>query len=199
MDVTALVLAAGSSERMGRPKALLEWRGETFCARICRVHLAGGAARVRVVAGGPHRAAIEAAVREIAALGGDVAPVRNPDPGDGPVTSVRAGVAEVPATDAYLIQPVDIPGIEPDDVAALIACARADPAADAVAPSVGMRRAHPLLLRAELARRLLAEGAPATVRDLLRSPGVRVAHVVRENRLLLRDIDTPEDLRGQPE
>jgi len=28
MDVVALLLAAGESERMGTPKALLEWRGQ---------------------------------------------------------------------------------------------------------------------------------------------------------------------------
>lgn len=201
MDVTALILAAGSSLRMGRPKALLEWRGEEFLARLARILIEGGASRVRVVVGGPHRAIVEEAVRALAAPDSDVAAVENPDPGDGPVTSVRAGVEAVPATDAYLIHPVDIPGIEPEDVAALILRARTESDADAVVPSVGMRRGHPLLLRAPLARRLLAADSPATVRALLREPGVRVSHVVRTNRGLLRDFDEPEDLpadRGQP-
>jgi molybdenum cofactor cytidylyltransferase len=197
VDVTALVLAAGSSVRMGRPKALLPWGGETFLARIARVLLAGGATRVRVIVGGPHRAAIEAAVHALAAGAGDIAPIENPAPAEGPVTSVRAGIAAVPATDAYLIHPVDIPALEPEDVAALIARATADPALDAVVPSVRMRRAHPLLLRAEPARSLLAEGAPGTVREWLRSPGIRLVHVVLENEGLLRDIDEPGDLPAE--
>ncbi len=191
MDVTALVLAAGSSKRMGSPKALLEWRAETFVARICRVLLEGGATRVRVVVGGPHRPEIEDAV---GGLPGAVQVVVNLDPSEGPISSVRIGIAATPTTGAYLIHPVDIPAIEPEDVATLIAAAERDPTADAVVPSIAMRRGHPLLLSAACAQRLLAPDAPATVRELLRAEGVQILHVVRENRGLLRDIDTPEDL-----
>jgi len=197
VDVTALILAAGSSKRMGRPKALLATGGETFLARIARVLLAGGASRVRVVVGGPHHEPVEAAARALVASGADLATIVNPAPGAGPVTSVRVGIAAVPGTEAYLIHPVDIPGVEREDVAAIIARAEADPGADAVVPSVRMRRGHPLFLRAGCARRLLAADSPGTVRELLRAPGVRVVHVVRENEGLLRDIDEPGDLLAE--
>ena len=55
-----------------------------------------------------------------------------------------------------LLHPVDIPGIEPRDVAGLIARAGSDPSADAVVPSHAMRRGHPLLLWEGIARRIIA-------------------------------------------
>ena len=37
MKPAGLILAAGQSSRMGFPKALLEWRGETFLDRLIRL------------------------------------------------------------------------------------------------------------------------------------------------------------------
>ena len=58
----AVILAAGRSSRLGRPKALLEWGGETFLARLVRVFRAASVAPVVVTGGayqGSHAAAIE--------------------------------------------------------------------------------------------------------------------------------------------
>ena len=35
--IAGIILAAGASSRMGRPKALLDYRGETFLGRLIRV------------------------------------------------------------------------------------------------------------------------------------------------------------------
>lgn len=192
MNVTALVLAAGSSRRMERPKALVEWRGETFLARVVRTLLAGGVSRVLVVVGGPHADEIARAAGDLA---GPVTVVPNPDPTDGPVTSVRCGLRALGEEgEAVLVQPVDIPGITAEDVRAVLAAAGTTPAPDAVVPSVAMRRGHPLILRRALAARLLAPDGPPHVRALLAEAGVTIEHVVRENRALLHDVDTPEDL-----
>ena len=108
---------------------------------------------------------------------------------------MRRGIAAFPDVDGYLIQPVDLPGVEVCDVRAILAAAAAQPNAEAVVPSVAMRRAHPLFLRTHAARKLLEEPSRyATVRDLIRDGGLEIAYVVRENRALLRDFDTPRDL-----
>ena len=48
-----VVLAAGRSARMGRPKPLLPWRGATLLAHACEAALGGGADPVLVVAEDP--------------------------------------------------------------------------------------------------------------------------------------------------
>ena len=40
VNAAGLILAAGESRRMGSPKALLEYRGETFLDRLTRIFAA---------------------------------------------------------------------------------------------------------------------------------------------------------------
>ncbi|HEX8540005.1 MAG TPA: NTP transferase domain-containing protein, partial [Cystobacter sp.] len=49
--VTVVVLAAGASSRLGRPKQLVEWRGETLVHRAARLAVESGLGPVRVVTG----------------------------------------------------------------------------------------------------------------------------------------------------
>ncbi|MFW6057757.1 MAG: nucleotidyltransferase family protein, partial [Persicimonas sp.] len=46
---TAIILAAGESSRMGRPKALLEWRGQTLLARLLDITRQAGLAPLVVL------------------------------------------------------------------------------------------------------------------------------------------------------
>ena len=196
MKVAALILAAGSSRRMGSPKALLRFAEETFLSRIARVLHEGGAHSVAVVVGGIHRTEIEEAARQLKPA---LRVIENRAPGEGPITSVRRGIEETPGVDGYLIHPVDLPGVEVADVAAILAAAAAEPGAGAVVPSVDHRRGHPLFLRTNEARKLLEEPPRfATVRDLLRDDAIKLAYVLRENGALLRDFDTPSDLDRDP-
>jgi len=50
--IAAIVLAAGASTRMGKPKPLLRLRGETLLARAVRAAREGGCAPVFVVVAG---------------------------------------------------------------------------------------------------------------------------------------------------
>ncbi|MCA8958967.1 MAG: nucleotidyltransferase family protein [Planctomycetes bacterium] len=185
-EFRALILASGASRRLGEPKALLEWRGETFLQRIVRVFREGGADSITVVVGGPHESALRASHL-------DVDWVSNPDPARGPISSVVRGL-EAGVTRWTSVHPVDIPGVEPEDVAALIGNAREGSGAEPCVwvSSVDRRRAHPVLLDRSVAH-LILEAPPASLRDVWRDPRVRVRHVERENHALLFDIDTPED------
>ena len=87
--IAAIILAAGASSRMGSPKALLEYRGETFADRLIRV-LSGVCDPVIVVTGRHHKA-IRAGVRGKACF------VVNPDPDRGQLSSLQRALAEVPA------------------------------------------------------------------------------------------------------
>jgi molybdenum cofactor cytidylyltransferase len=89
--IAALVLAAGSSSRLGRNKLLLELEGETLVRRAARRAVEAGLSPVLVVVG------FESA-RVTAALEGlPVEPVPNPRHEEGTPSSVRAGLARIPA------------------------------------------------------------------------------------------------------
>ena len=110
MRCRGIVLCSGSSRRMGEPKALLRVNQETFLERIVRVFHEGGIADSIVVVGGPDSDAIRAAHAAIRF-------VPNPDPSRGPISSIRVGIQASSddvgdPIDAFLIHPVDTPGIE---------------------------------------------------------------------------------------
>jgi nicotine blue oxidoreductase len=138
MRIHAVVLAAGRGERMGGPKALLDFGGETFLARCARLLRRTGIAGVVAVLG--HDA--ERVARE-AGLPPDVATVVNDRYAEGMLTSILAGLeaAEAAGADAVLVHPVDHPLLAPVTVDAVLAALAAG--ATIAVPSHDHRRGHP--------------------------------------------------------
>ncbi len=89
--IAAVVLAAGGSSRMGRPKQLLEHRGRSLLRRTVHAALEAGCRPVVVVLG----AAAERMKRELHGLQVDV--VHNEDWPDGIGGSIARGVASLHA------------------------------------------------------------------------------------------------------
>ena len=111
--IAAVVPAAGRSDRMGRPKLLLEFEGETLIDRVVTALREGGAERVVVVppADAPEAAAIAA---EAAAAGAEVL-VPETQPAE-MRDSIELGLAVLdaePRPDSVLLTPGDVPGITP--------------------------------------------------------------------------------------
>ncbi len=99
--VAAIILAAGNSSRLGRPKQLLELAGETLLHRAARVALEAGFAPVVVVLG----AIVEQARAALADL--DVRITINERWRDGLGTSVSAGIGAVDDADAAVLLTCD--------------------------------------------------------------------------------------------
>lgn len=182
----AIVLAAGSSSRMGRPKALLPLEGTTFLGHVLATLRAAGVSTVRVVLG--HHAD---EIRRRAALRADLV-VINPTPEAGMLSSVRHGVRALPEeVDAFLLWPVDHPTVLPDTVRRLVAAFR-ESGAPIVLPVHSGRRGHPVLFAARLKDELLrapdAVGARAVV--VAHDEGLRAVEVHDPG--VLADVDTPE-------
>jgi molybdenum cofactor cytidylyltransferase len=115
-QVAALVLAAGSSRRLGQPKQLLEFRGQTLLDATLTTAREVGVGQVVVALGG----AAEEVRRRADLSGVDV--VLNPDFGDGCSTSIRSALGRVRDDVRGLVLLLgDQPGVTADVVRFLVA------------------------------------------------------------------------------
>ena len=184
--VGAVVLAAGSSSRMGRPKQTLQFRGESLLRRAALAALGAGCRPVIVVTG----ANAELSRRELEGL--DVREVWNPLWETGMASSIRAGVEALISADAAadVLLLCDQPHVNADVIARLTEAHRAT-GSPLVASAYGGSFGAPALLgRAlfdELARLEGAAGAKQVIKrhaseaHFLPFPGGEV------------DLDTPDD------
>jgi molybdenum cofactor cytidylyltransferase len=181
--ISAIILAAGKSERMGRPKALLRFRGRTFLENILDA-VAGSSLRNTVVVVGHHRDEITARLN-LPNL------VFNPDYEQGMVTSFQAGIRALSRdSSGAVLFLVDHPVVESSTIDALVASFGRN---RIVVPVFKGRRGHPVLFASEVLEEILAlppsQGANIVVR---RDPG-RIVELAVDSPGILVDVDTPED------
>jgi len=184
--VAGVVLAAGSSSRLGRNKLLLDIGGEPVVRRVARGALEAGLSPVVVVLG------FEAG-RVSEALGAiEVERAVNPDYARGIHRSLEVGIRRVPADcDAAVVLLADMPLVTAAMSAALVARFRAGPEAIVVS-RYGEVQAPPTLYSRALFPALLASGEGGG-RSVVRDHGDRVAAVVWPAGRLA-DLDRAEDV-----
>ena len=184
-NVTAIVLAAGLSTRMGTPKPLLPWDGRTLVEYQVAQLRAAGIAEVIVVTG--H----EAGAVERALMSSDARLVHNPAYAAGRAGSVRTGALAAPDGLEVLLLNVDQP--RPAGVTrALLDAHRAAPALIAV-PVYQGRRGHPALFAASLLRELRrVTDEREGLRAVMRAHAAAVREVPSEDPRVLLDLNTPE-------
>ena len=193
--LSAIILAAGFSSRMGKLKALLPLGGRTVLAQCVALFRACGIEDVVVVTG--HRA--DEVGAEAEAAGARIA--CNPDYADGMYGSIRTGVSQLADRCAgFFLLPVDIPLLRRGTVA-LLARSFAETRAMLSYPVFAGRRGHPPLIHGDCIPAILAEQAPeGGLRTLLarieaEHPG-QVHDVQVADANIHVDLDTPEDFRA---
>jgi molybdenum cofactor cytidylyltransferase len=185
--IAAIVLAAGYSSRMGAFKPLLPFGGRTVLSHVVTGLRKGGVLRIHVVTG--HQAAL--LEPEIAALG--ATQVHNPAFADGMFTSVKAGVASLPpATEGFLLLPVDIPLVRPSTIARVL---RAAAASDApiLHPVFRAERGHPPYVGRALFGEILASDGEGGLRAILARRVQEAREVAVFDRGCVLDMDSPGD------
>lgn len=191
--VVAVVLAAGESRRMGKPKQLVVVDGEPMVVRAARLALASGADEGMVVTGA-HAVEVVAALAPLLATTDDrLRLVSNPDYQTGQASTIRTAVATLPpACAAVLFLPVDQPFIPPSLLRQLIDAWQAG--ARLAAPVVaGVPRGAPALFDRSLFPELLQLQGDIGARPLLQKYRPQLV-LVPATTAELRDLDTPEDL-----
>lgn len=190
MSLAGVVLAAGRSERMGNPKALLDFRGRPFVVAVLEA-LEALDFKHRVVVLGPDAPRVRPVLAPHAAL-----VVENHDPDSGPIGSLRAALValEPVRPTALLAWPVDIPHVRIGTIERLQE-AHERTGGPAVVPTFGGRRGHPVIWDASVFQELAT--SPAATREgaraVLRRLGEHVVAVAVDDPAVLDDIDTPQD------
>ena len=187
-----LILAAGESRRMGSPKALLRYRGETFLDTLV------GRFRARcpevIVVLGAGAGAIRAGTVRAARF------VVNPGWPNGMTTSLQCGLRAVPAeAEGVLFTLVDHPAVSAATVDALLAppgLAGETAGAPLVrVPRYQGRRGHPIWFSRELISEFLALPKTGAARDVVRSHTAQTEFLDTDDPGILADIDDAEAYR----
>jgi molybdenum cofactor cytidylyltransferase len=180
--ISAIVLAAGKSERMGRPKALLPIRGRTFIENILDA-ISHTSIEDTIVVVGHHRDEIQRNVSLPSV-------VFNPDYEQGMITSFQAGIRKLSwdASGAFLFL-VDHPIVEPATIEAMIMNLAPN---RIVLPTFEGRRGHPVLFAFEILEEILALPASQGANIVVRKDPARIVEVPVNAPGILVDIDTPE-------
>ena len=183
--IWAVVLAAGSSTRMGEAKALLRTKdGKRFVDAIAATARAGGCSGVVVVVGPPHGEAIRAS------LPVGVGAAWNPLPDRGMLSSVQTGIAALPpGASAALVWPVDIPYVAAPTVRAILDAAPGR----IVVPVHNKRGGHPVRIPRRWFGDLAALDAAHGLKALLDAQAKEVDRLSVADKAILVDVDTPED------
>jgi molybdenum cofactor cytidylyltransferase len=183
--VTAIVLAAGASTRMGRNKLLLDVGGQSLVRRAVRAVIEGGVDEVVVVLG-HEEDRVRAELRGLACL-----PVVNPDHAEGAGTSVRTGVRQAASADAVMVVLADMPFVTAEMIAALVERYRATRPL-LVVSHYGDVQAPPTLYDRALFEELLAIPGERCAKQVVKRHETE-AEVVPWPAAALRDIDVPAD------
>jgi molybdenum cofactor cytidylyltransferase len=190
--VTAIILAAGRSTRMGGPNKLLaELGGKPLVRLVTEQALASKAHDVIVVTG--HQAELV----EKALAGLDVKFVRNPDFAEGLASSVKAGIAAVPDdADGAVICLGDMPMISAQLIDHLIEAFAPDRGNLIAVPVSDGRRGNPVLWSRRFFNELMSLDGDIGARHLIARHGEAVAEVAVEGFGAFLDIDTPQALEA---
>ncbi|HIE38574.1 MAG TPA: hypothetical protein EYP77_05830, partial [Anaerolineae bacterium] len=188
-QIAGVLLAAGGSTRLGRPKQLLEWQSKPMVAHVADIALAAGLAPVVVVLG-------HAAKEVRAALAArPVQTAMNWRWKEGLSTSVQVGLAMLPPDiDGAIFLQCDQPLVPADLLRRLVARFE-ETGAPIVHPTHRGQRATPVLFARPLFPELAAVTGDRGGRVLLDRYANDIAVVEVEDPRLLVDIDTPEDYR----
>jgi molybdenum cofactor cytidylyltransferase len=185
--ISAIILAAGESKRMGQPKMLLKWGETTVLERVIAVFHAGGIQDVLVITGGA-REQVEKTIGDSART------IFNEDYKSGEMlSSIQTGLAAMQnETEAVLVGLGDQPQIMEETVRLVVQEYERTGAA-IIVPSYLFHRGHPWLVAREHWKTILNMQSPDSPREFLNRFRNNIHYVEVDTPTILQDLDTPED------
>lgn len=188
--LAAVILSAGASTRMGRPKALLPYREGTFLEHLIQVtrHPRIGITRVVLGAGAEN-------IQKIAKLDSSLV-VLNPDWELGQLSSICAGVRSLEAieTDGIVLCPVDHPLVSARLVSELVDRFYEEKKA-IVLPTYKGKRGHPVIFSSGLFGELLAAPTEMGARAVVWAHSADVLEVPTDEEGVILNLNDPDMLK----
>jgi molybdenum cofactor cytidylyltransferase len=190
--VAALVLAAGRSTRMGGPNKLLAEIGGRPLVRIAVEQALASRARPVVVVTGHQRGEVEAALKGLG-----VTFAHNPDYAQGLSTSLKAGIAALPAgADGAIVCLGDMPQVDAGLIDRLVGAFDPEKGALVVVPTIAGKRGNPVVWSRRFFADLGRLDGDVGARHLIGAYPEAVVEVPVTGRAAFVDVDTPDALRA---
>jgi molybdenum cofactor cytidylyltransferase len=188
--ITAVILSAGESSRMGEPKALLPIEGQTFIERIV---VALGQARIRniVVVLGHHVNEIRPRIQHL-----PVKIIVNEDYKKGQLSSLQAAIRSLQSeeSEGILVHLVDHPFVNPNLVEEMVKRFYESKTL-IVVPHCKGRRGHPVIFSSKLFAELLAASMEMGAKQVVRAHRAETLEIETSEEGVVIDIDTPREYR----
>jgi molybdenum cofactor cytidylyltransferase len=188
-EITAIILAAGRSSRMGDFKPLLKIDDKPVLKRVISIFPEAGIKDVRVIVGYRYSELL-VQIEEC-----DVAWIRNDRWEQGMFSSVKAGVATIEdSVKGFLVMPVDIPLVEAPTIIRLVEVFEQSEKLVCY-PNFRGRRGHPPLISTQYRQEILQWENSGGLAGFLKQKQADSIDVDVEDEGILLDMDTPEDYR----
>ena len=186
--ITAIVLAAGESKRMGQPKMLMPWGQTTVIGKVVSTLNEAGLSDILVVTGGS-RAEVENELKKYTI---DIA--YNKDyPNGEMLTSVQVGLAALDKdTHAAMIVLGDQPQIEAQIVLVILK-RYLNTRKQIIVPSYRMHRGHPWIIDQAMWQEIITLRPPQTMRYFLGKHSNIIDYVDVNTPSVIQDLDTQND------
>ena len=186
--ISAIVLAAGESKRMGQPKMLLPWGKLTVLGQVIDTFQKAGIEDIVVMTGGAHEQ-----VQKVVKQHG-VRSIFNHYFSSGEMlSSLQLGLeAQLQQAQATLVALGDQPQVQVETVRFI--CETFDQQrSKLIVPSFRRRRGHPWLVERSLWGQLLEMRFPQSPRDFMNELSAEIFYVDVDTPTILADLDTPQD------
>ncbi len=186
-QITAILLAAGGSTRLGQPKQLLQFKNRSLINHIIDQIMSAGLLSIRVVLG-KHYSDVKAQISER-----NLEILQNTDWEKGISSSIKCGLSNLkPKTEAVLIFVVDQPFLRSELISEILNKFN-DSKANIIAACVSGQIVHPVLYRKEVFAKLMKLEGDVGGKAIF---GTELVDTVNwgDDKLLL-DIDSIDDLK----
>ena len=183
-SLECVILAAGSSRRLGRDKALIEIGSQTLISWLSQ-RLSGSLSNITIVVN-------EGNFGEISEMVSNAKVVLNPDPEMGRTGSLKVGIdsidSSIGAGYRLLVVPVDRPGFSDSTLERLLS------SEETCCPMKEGRGGHPLMLSKDDVDKVRSSYPNVPLREIIEAKRFEVL-----DRFLELNIDTPEEVKNLAE
>jgi len=187
-NISGIVLAAGEGKRIGRTKALLEINGKSFLEMVESSLKKVGCKPIIVVGGANANEVEDLSIK----LGVNF--VLNKNWQSGQFSSLKAGISSQRSTlEGIIITLVDHPFVSTETYELLCESFIKNPG-KIVIPVYNNRWGHPIIIPSVIIKKVIKASAQSNLREIIKASQDLIVLLPVNDRGVLQDIDTYEDL-----